>query len=88
MNIIMDEEKSSVNVRDMVFLDLTIGDVFLGEDKELYMRTEPLSTDFEDYNSARLKTGELVYFDEGDKVWKYEDPIIFNSNSFNNKVVI
>lgn len=84
----MDEEKSSVNARDMVFLDLTIGDVFLGEDKELYMRTESLSTDYEDYNAVRLKTGEIVYFCDGDKVWKYEDPIIFNSNSFNNKVVI
>ena len=89
MKITMDAKVTgSVDIRDMVFLDLKIGDVFLDEDKEIYLRTKGLSTEYEEYNAVELKTGEIVYFDDGDKVWKYEDSVIFNPNAFSNKVVI
>lgn len=89
MKFVMDAEaKGSVHTRDMTFCDLEKGEVFMDEDKELFIRTEFFGNEFEDYNAVKLDNGELVFFDKGDKVWKYEGSVVFNPNAFNNKVVI
>ena len=89
MKFVMDAEaKGSVHTRDMTFCDLEKGEVFMDEDKILYICTAPFSNEFEDYNAVDLNTGELTYFNERDKVWKYEGSVVFNPNAFNNKVVI
>lgn len=88
MKFVMDAEaKGSVRTRDMVFCDLENGDVFMDEDKELFVRVSLFSNEFEDYNAVKLSNGELNFFDEEEKVWKYEGSVVFNPNSFNNKVV-
>jgi len=82
------EGKEPIKTRDMTFCDLENGEVFMDEDKELFVRTQSFANEFEDYNAVKLDNGELVFFDEGDKVWAYEGSVIFNPNAFNNKVVI
>lgn len=82
------EGKESIKTRDMVFCDLERGEVFMDKDKELFMQTEPFCNDFAEYNAVKLDNGELVFFDKGDKVWAYEGSVVFNSNAFNNRVVI
>jgi len=89
MKFVMDTEaKGSVRMRDMVFCDLENGDVFMDTDKILYVRASLFSNEFEDYNAVDLSNGRLAFFDEGDKVWKYEGSVVFNPNAFNNKVVV
>lgn len=82
------EEKELNKTRDMIFCDLERGEVFMDEDKKLFVRTEMFRSEFEDYNAIKLDNGELAFFDEGDKVWAYEGIVVFNPNAFNNKVVI
>ena len=89
MKIVMDAVETSANTRDMVFLDLERGDVFFdGDETKLYIRTELFSNEFEDYNAVCLKTGDLAFFDKGDKVCKYEGLVTFNPIAFNNKVAL
>lgn len=82
------EEEKSIKTRDMIFCDLENGEVFMNEDKELYIRTPLYCNEFEYWNAVKLDNGELVWFDEGNKVWAYEGEVVFNPNAFNNKVVI
>lgn len=89
MKFIMDAEaKGSTRTRDMCFYDLNNGDVFMDINKELFVRTEVFTSECEEYNAVKLDNGETVFFDEGDRVWKYEGAVVFNPNAFNNKVVI
>ena len=88
MKFVMKAEEKSIKTRDMTFCDLEQGEVFMDEDKKLYVRTQFFSNEFEDWNAVDLSNGELAFFDEGDKVWAYEGGVVFNPNAFNNKVVI
>ncbi len=74
--------------RDMIFSDLHNGDLFQTEEGMLFVRTESIITDWDEYNAVNVADGEVVYFDDSTKVAKYVEYIKLVPEAFVREVPI
>lgn len=69
-----------VEKKGTYFVDLKKGDVFYTEDDRhlVFMKTDEISSEFEEYNAVTLSDGTLTYFDSHDEVEKIEAKMVLS----------